>query len=108
VVLLLISRSENFTLSAQSPTTPAAIPNLAFPQPLLASSTQSPILHLTPLRLPTIIIPMILLRPFSALKPRNAIFRKLLNLGLQGRLMQLQVVHLANPHDRRTGPAGGD
>jgi hypothetical protein len=108
VVLLLISRSENFTLpgtSAQSPTTPAAI---AFPQPLLASSTQSPILHLTPPRLPTIIIPMILLRPLSALKPRNAIFRKLLNLGLQGRLMQLQVVHLANPHDRRTGPAGGD
>ena len=65
-------------------------------------------LHPTPLRLPTIIIPIILLRPLSALKPRNAIFRKRLNPGLQRRPMQRQVVHLSNPHDRRTGPAGGD
>ena len=111
VVLLLISRSKNFTSLAsllKVQTTPAAIPNLTFSKPFLAFPTKSPILHLTPLRLPTIIIPRILLRPLSALEPRNAIFRKRLNLRLQGRPMQRQVVHLANPHDHLTGPAGGD
>ena len=71
-------------------------------------SSNSPILQLTLLFLPTIVIPRILLRPLSALKPCNAVFRKRLNLGLQGGLMQRQVVYLANPHDRLTGPAGGD
>ena len=95
-------------MSAQTPTTPAAILILAFPQILLASSTKSPILQLTLLFLPTIIVPRILLCPLSALKPCNAILRKRLNLGLQGGFMQRQVVYLANPHDRHTGPAGGD
>ena len=95
-------------MSAQNSVTRAAILILAFSQYLLASPTKSPILQLTPLCLPSIIIPDILLRPLSALKPRNPTFRKRLNLGLQGGLMQRQVVYLANPHDRHTGPAGGD
>ena len=95
-------------MSAQNSTTPAAICILAFSQTLLASSTNSPILQLSPLCLPSIIIPRILLRSLSALTPRNPTFRKRLNPGLQDGLMQLQVVYLANPHDRHTGPAGGD
>lgn len=51
---------------------------------------------------------MMLFRSLSSLEPRNAIFRKDLKLWLQGRLVQRQVVHLANPHDGHTGPAGGD
>lgn len=95
-------------MSAQISTTAAAILILAFSQPLLTSSIKSPILQLSPLYLPSIIIPKILLRPLSTLTPRNPTFRKRLNPGLQGGLMQLQVVYLANPHDRHAGPARGD
>lgn len=84
------------------------MPSFAFSGPLLASSTKFSILHLTLRRLPSKVIPMILVRPLSTLTPRNAIFRKLLELGLQGGLRQLQIVHLANSHDRHAREPGGD
>ena len=110
MVLLPISRNKNLTSLAclLNPTTPTTNLILAFLQPLLATSTKFPILQLTLLRLPSKVIPNILLRPLSALTPRNPTFRKRLNLGLQGSLMQRQIVYLTNPHDRHARPAGGD
>ena len=110
VVSLPIGLTNNLTSLAcvLKPTTSVAKLILAFPQHLLASSTKSPDLQVTPLFLPSKIIPRILLRPLSALTPRNPTFRKRLDLRLQGSLMQRQVVYLSNPHDRHTRPAGGD
>lgn len=85
----------------------AAIPTFILRQSLLAFPNKSLILRLDFLRVATIKIPRILLRPLGPFTPRNAIFDELLHLGLQGRPLQLQVVYLTNPHDQLTRPARG-
>jgi hypothetical protein len=60
------------------------------------------------LTLRPIVIPLILLSTYRTTQPTRTILDKLLDLGLQHRLLQVEVVHRANPQDALPGEARAD